>query len=77
MLGATATENVEAEKLHAELRVSLDVEGLYLADDIAPLVSSSKRTQIQAIVAVAAKKSHHRVEDGEIRRPLEVQERRR
>jgi len=74
---ATATAEVEAEKLQAELRVSLDIEGLYLADDIAPLVSSSKKKQIEAIVAVAAKKNHHRVENGEIRRPLQVRERSR
>jgi class 3 adenylate cyclase len=74
---ATATAEVDADELQAELRVSLDVEGLYLADDIAPLVSSSKKKQIEAIVAVAVKKSHHRVENGEIRRPLEVRERRR
>jgi hypothetical protein len=74
---ATATAKVEVEKLQAELRVSLDVEGLYLADDIAPLVSPSKKKQIEAIVGVAAKKSHHRVENGEIRRPLEVRERSR
>jgi class 3 adenylate cyclase len=73
---ATATAEVEAEKLQAELRVSLDVEGLYLADDIKPLVTPSKK-QIEAIVTVAAKKSHHRVENGEIRRPLKVQERSR
>jgi class 3 adenylate cyclase len=72
---ATATSKVEIAKLWAELRVSLDVEGLYLADDIAPLVSPSKKKQIEAIVAVAAKKSHHRLENGEIRRALEVRER--
>jgi hypothetical protein len=74
---ATATPEVKGEKLQAELRVSLDVEGLYLADDIAPLVSPSKKKQIEAIVAVAAKKNHHRVENGEIRRRLEVRERSR
>jgi hypothetical protein len=74
---ATATAKVEAEKLRAELRVSLDVEGLYLADDIATLVSPSKKKQIEAIITVAAKKNHHRVENGEIRRPLEVRERSR
>jgi Adenylate and Guanylate cyclase catalytic domain len=72
---ATATAEVEAQKLQAELRVSLDVEGLYLADDVAPLVSPSKKKQIEAIVAVAAKKNNHRVENGEIRRPLSVRER--
>jgi class 3 adenylate cyclase len=74
---ATATAEVEAEKLQAELRVSLDVEGLYLSDDITPLVSLSKKKQIEAIVMVAAKKPDHRVEHGEIRRPLKVQERSR
>jgi hypothetical protein len=74
---ATATTEVEAEKLQAELRVSLDVEGLYFADDITPLVSPSKKKQIEAIVTVAAKKNHYRVENGEIRRPLEVRERSR
>jgi class 3 adenylate cyclase len=73
---ATATAEVEAEKLDAELRVSLDIEGLYFADDIAPLVSSSKKKQIEAIVAVAAKKNYPIV-NGEIRRPLDVRERRR
>jgi class 3 adenylate cyclase len=72
---ATATAEVETEQLQAELRVSLDVEGLYLADDIAPLVSSKKKKQIEAIVAVAAKKNFHRIANGEIRRPLEVRER--
>jgi class 3 adenylate cyclase len=72
---ATATAKVEAEKLRAELRVSLDVEGLYLAEDIAPLVPPSKKKQIEAIIAVAAKKSYYRVENGEIRRSLEVRER--
>jgi len=74
---ATATAEVEAEKLQAELRVSLDVEGLYLADEITPLVSLSKKKQIEAIITVAAQKSHHRVENGEIRRPLKIQERSR
>jgi class 3 adenylate cyclase len=71
---ATATAEVEAEKLRAELRVSLDVEGLYLADGVAPLLSPSKKKQIEAIVAVAAKKNHHRIANGEIRRLLEVRE---
>jgi hypothetical protein len=73
---ATATAEVEAEKLQAELRVSLDVEGLYFPDDIAPLVSSSKKKQIEAIVAVAAKKKYP-IANGEIRRRLEVRERSR
>lgn len=53
----TVTAAVEAEKLQAELRVSLDVESLYLGDEIAPLVSPSKRKQIEAIVSVAAKRT--------------------
>ena len=74
---AIATPEVDAHKLQAELRVSLDVEGLYFADEVAPLVSASKRKQIGAIVAVAAKKNFHRIANGEIRRPLEVRERSR
>jgi class 3 adenylate cyclase len=74
---ATASADVETEKLQAELRVSLDIEGLYLADDIAPLVSPSKKKQIEAIVGVAAKKGHQRIANGEIRRSIEVRERSR
>jgi hypothetical protein len=72
---ATATADVKPDRLQAELLVSLDVEGLYLADNIAPRVSASKKKQIEAIVTVAAKKSRYRVENGEIRRRLKVQER--
>jgi hypothetical protein len=74
---ATATAEVDAKALQAELRVSLDIEGLYLADEVAPRVSLSKQKQIKAIIAVAATKPYHRVEKGEIRRPLEVRERSR
>lgn len=74
---ATAAAEVEVRNLHGELRVSLDVEGLWLADDITLRVTPTKKKQIEAIIEVAAKKNHHRVENGEIRRPLEVRERRR
>jgi hypothetical protein len=42
---ATATSDVTADELRAELQVSLDVEGLYLADDIAAKVVSSKKNR--------------------------------
>jgi hypothetical protein len=74
---ASATADVESDRLHAELRVSLDVEGLYLADDIAARVSPSKKKQIESIIAVAAKKNHQQVEDGVIRRRLLVRDRER
>jgi class 3 adenylate cyclase len=72
---ATATIDVESTRLWAELHVSLDVEGLYLADDIASKVSRSTKNQIKAIMSVAAQKNHQKVEGGEIRRRIEVTER--
>jgi hypothetical protein len=55
--------------------VSLNVEGLYLADAIRPKVSLSTQNQIKAIMSVAAQKNHQKVEGGEIRRRIEVTER--
>ena len=55
--------------------MSLNVEGLYLADAIRPKVSLSTQNQIKAIMSVAAQKNHQKVEGGEIRRRIEVTER--
>jgi hypothetical protein len=74
---ATATADLVADQIHAELRVSLDVEGLYLADDIDAKVTLTRKKQIEAILAVAAKKNHQRVDKGQICRPIQVMERER
>jgi hypothetical protein len=74
---ATATPEVVRASLHAELRVSLDSEGLYLADDIAAKVLPPRKKQIEAIMTIAAKKNDGGFENGEIRRSIEVRERSR
>jgi class 3 adenylate cyclase len=70
---ASATSELKSETVRAELRISLDVEGLYLAGDLK--ISSAKMKQIAAILAVAMTKNHQVVENGVIRRPLAVRNR--
>jgi hypothetical protein len=72
---ASATADVESANMQAELHVSLDVEGLFLADEIGSKMSSSKKKQVEAIVAVAATKRHYQIEKGIIRRKLSVRDR--
>jgi hypothetical protein len=70
---ATATTDVEASKVKAELRVTLDAKGLNLP--VEAKVSQAKRSQITAIILEAARKRHQVTEKGEIRRSISVRER--
>jgi hypothetical protein len=74
---ASATADVESTGMKAELQISLDIEGLFLADEVVSKISPSKKKQIEAIVAVAATKNHHQIERGIIRRKLPVRDRER
>jgi hypothetical protein len=70
---ATATTDVEASKVKAELRVTLDAKGLNFPADAK--VSQAKRSQITAIILEAARKRHQVTEKGEIHRSISVRER--
>jgi hypothetical protein len=74
---ASATAAVDSACMRAELHVSLDVEGLFLADEVGSKISASMKKQIEAIVAVAATKNHHQIDKGVIRRKLPVRDRER
>ena len=72
MVCPTATADVEAGKVKAELQVTLDAKGLNLPE---AKVSQAKRSQITAIILEAARRRHQVNEKGEIRRSISVQER--
>jgi len=55
-LVAVATPDVRAEKIEARMTISLTSEGIYLADVQAGKVSPKARSQIEAILAVAAER---------------------
>ena len=70
---ATATTDVEASKVKAEIRITLDAKGLNLPAEAK--VSQAKRSQITAIILEAARKRHQVNEKGEIHRSISVRER--
>jgi len=70
---ATATTDVEAGKVKAELRVTLDAKGLNVPAE--GKVSQAKRSQITAIILEAARKRHQVTEKSEIHRSISVRER--
>jgi hypothetical protein len=72
---ATASTDLDVDKVKAELRVALDATGLHLPEGAK--ISQAKRSQIKALVQEAARKRYQVSEKGEIRRPLHVEERER
>jgi hypothetical protein len=72
---ATASANVNLEKVTAKLRVALDTMELQLPEGVR--VTPAKRSQIKGLILEAARKRYQVSEKGEIYRPLCVEERER
>jgi TIR domain-containing protein len=72
---ASATRDVKADQLSAELIVTLSTEGLYLVDYSGQEPSQSTQNRIKAIMSIAARKDQSVNETGRICRPIPVKER--
>jgi hypothetical protein len=70
---ASTSDQATPEGLSVELRISLGVEGLYIADEIRGGLSAQKQQQIKAITRVALGKWGAKVVKGQICRELKVE----
>jgi TIR domain len=72
---ATATPEVQQDRLLAELRVSFSRHGLYMADAKAQPLSPATKRKIEAIIGVAIEKQERVGDDGRMCRSVPVRER--
>jgi TIR domain-containing protein len=72
---ATATAEVRADRLRAELRVSFSPYGLHIADGRSQPLSQATKRKIEAIIGVAIEKNERVGPDGRICRSVPIGER--
>ena len=74
---ATATDDVDAKKMEAEVRFALNPDKLYLRDGSGLNVSQKARSQIKAIIDASIRKGLTVDRNGDVRLPIPVRERER